>query len=282
MSRLHLRLGDRYETLTWMVKKRVEDMDGVRRIVLIPDIHYPFEDRKACESVLKYCAANHVDEFVQLGDLLDINSVSAHNKGKPRLVEGERLMKDYTYAGKRLDEWTQAVRTKNTDCTLALLQGNHEQRVNRFVEEHPALEGLIEPHIGLDLKRRGIRWIESYPKGELYKSGHMYAHHGLYCGSHPAKKHVDHYGVNIFTGHCHTVQVHSKVLHGKNKTLIGATIGCLCRLDMPYLLGAPTAWQTAFAVIHMLPNGFFSWNIVSIFNGEFVGPDGHKYSWRGR
>lgn len=252
----------------------------IRRVLYLPDVHVPLHDRQAIEAVLSYMWDEWFDEVVQLGDFLDLNAPSAHNEGKPKVVEGERLQEDYRIGRSVLDDLLSAARNRNKACKFTMLKGNHEYRVDRWVDRYPLVEGLVEPEIGLQLKLRQVKWVESYPKGELYKIGHLYATHGTYCNEHHAKKHVERYGVNVVYGHTHQVQQYSKVLHGKNKTLQGVSLGCLCRMDMPYLGGAPTSWQHAIGVAHFLPNGFYSLAPVLIFNGEFVAPNGRKYSYR--
>jgi len=175
---------------------------SVTHVLILPDIHLPYEDKRSVGAVLNYAATKHWDECVQLGDFVDMNSVSSHNKGKPLLVEGERLADDYEYANEFLDCLTQAVRAKNPKCKITLLKGNHEYRVDRYVEEHPALEGMIETKVGLRLKERGIQQINCYPGGELYKIGKLTFTHGYWCNEHHAKKHADYYGCSIVYGHC--------------------------------------------------------------------------------
>lgn len=222
-------------------------------------------------------ARQHVwTDVVHLGDLLEGDAISGHNKGKPKLVEGERLEADYAMANALLCE----VEAAAPKAKIALLKGNHEYRVDRYIEEHPALDGLINVEKGLRIADRPrVQLIDCYPAGELYNIGKLYFTHGTYCGGNPCKKHLDVYGVNIVFGHTHEVGIYSKVTYGKGKALSAYNLGCLCRYDMAYLEGRPTNWQHAIGEAYVLPNGKFNLVIHNIFDGEFV-VHGKKYSWR--
>ena len=262
------------------MSKDLLDRDGVRRIGVVPDMHVPLHDPHAVGAALNYMKDQHFDEVIQLGDFLDVNSISAHNKGKPKLVEGERLAGEFRAGRKVLDELLQATRTVNFSSKFTMLVGNHEYRIERFVEEHPALDGMLDVSAGLGLKKRNVNLVASYPKGEVYRLGHAYFTHGLYTGTHSAKTHVDRFGVNIFHGHVHSLQAFSRVTWAKGKAHIGVSCGCLCLPDLPYLMGAPTAWSHAIVEILMLPNGMFNWMPISIFDGQLISPGGKRYSYR--
>jgi predicted phosphodiesterase len=227
--------------------------------------------------MLSYASQNTFTDVVHLGDILEGDSVSAHNKGKPMLLENSRLARDYEFAGRLLDDVRSAVGDKTK---FVLLEGNHEWRVGRYLQEHPELAGMLEIEKGLELKRRNIKLVECYPKGDIYKIGKLAFLHGTYCGSNPCKKHLDVYGMNIVFGHTHEVGVYSKVAYGKGKAHAAYNIGCLCRYDMPYLEGKPTNWQHAFATAYIdESNGHFNLTTHAIFQGEFI-VAGKKYSYR--
>ena len=88
---------------------------------------------------------------------------------------------------------------------------------------------------------------------------------------------VDYYGVNIFFGHNHDIQGFSKVNRGKNKTLVGQSLGCLCNYEQGYIQGNPTNWQQAFGIFYFFPNGHFTYYIPRIFNHKFISPEGKVY-----
>ena len=71
---------------------------------------------------------------------------------------------------------------------MVYLEGNHENRIEPYIDAHPAMEGLIEVDKALDLNKRRMKWVRSWSKGELFTLGNCSFHHGLFCNDHHAKK----------------------------------------------------------------------------------------------
>jgi predicted phosphodiesterase len=227
------------------------------------------------DALHKYMTRNGKDirEVVLLGDVMDFDLISHHNRDNLRATQSKRIDKEYEYAGDQLD----ILRGLAPNAKFTLIEGNHDERIERYIDANPALEGSLELQTGLQLIQRKIRFVRFWSKGEVYKIGKATFIHGLYTTQYHARKHVEAYGTNIFYGHTHDVQSFSKELHGKDKTIVGQSLGCLCKYDQRYMRGKPSKWQQAFGVFHFLPDGHFSYNVVRIFKHRFVGPDGVVY-----
>jgi hypothetical protein len=63
---------------------------------------------------------------------------------------------------------------------MVLIEGNHDQRILRYIDAHPATEGMLEVPIALELDRRGIDWIPFWSKGDVYKIDKATFGHGRY------------------------------------------------------------------------------------------------------
>lgn len=251
-------------------------MNKLYKVIVLPDTQIPFHDVLTMKAVEKYMADERWDEWLQLGDLLDYDQISHWNDGKPEsLVRG--LEGDYKIANEILDRHQAIVRKKNPKAKFTVLAGNHCIRPEKFVEKNPQMKGLIEMEHGLRFKERGIKYVKCYPKGEIHQIGNAYFTHGLYTGTNHAKKHVDNFGVSVFYGHTHQCQSFSKVLWGKNKTVVGESLGCLCRYDLPYVGENPTAWQQAVTTFYFRPDGYFNHFVSRIFNHKFTAPNGKTY-----
>lgn len=253
-----------------MAKKLLAE--PLRHFLVLPDIHSKNADFKAVDCALNYAADHEWTDCVQIGDLVEGDSVSAHNKGKFLLLEGQRLLDDYKVANGLLSEIVSATRLKK----VTVLKGNHEYRIDRYIEEHPEMKGLIEVENGLSPI---ADVIDCYPGGKLYNIGKLHFTHGIYAGGNASKKHLDVFGVNIVFGHTHEVGIQTKVSYGKGKAIAAYNIGCLCRLDMPYLEGRPTNWQHAFGEGWVAADGQFNMVIHNINKGSLLA-DGKRYSWR--
>jgi hypothetical protein len=171
--------------------------------LILPDLHVPEHDGRSLAAVEQFMADYRWDGIVNLGDFLDLSCISSHNIGKLRLVEGQRVQQEYALASQILDRHLDIIRAKNPNARYIWLMGNHEYRVDRFIDANPALEGLIEIPVALDLKRRGVEWIESWSKGHVFKLGKATFTHGKYTNDHHAKAHALKFGFDIHFGHLH-------------------------------------------------------------------------------
>lgn len=251
-----------------------------KKVIVIPDVHVPFECKKSITTLLEYIRDNYWDEMIFMGDFMDYFCIAKYNNEKPGLVEGTTVMKEGVEGRKVLDTFIQAAHTKNKSCKVVYLEGNHEFRATEFAYKNPHLRGIIEVENLLELDKRGVLFIPSWSNDEMYPIGNAFFHHGRYTNQYHSKKHVDNYGVNIFYGHTHTVQSHVRPARKDKNVMIGHSLGCLCEYPnkYDYMKGAPRNWQKAFATFHFHPDGNFNYYVTHIRDGKFIAPDGKLYT----
>src|SRR5262245_50642950 len=109
------------------------------RVLVLPDIHVPLEDKRTMAAVEKYMADQQWNEVVYLGDFMDFNCISSHNKENLRAVQGQRIRKDYEAANVMLDRH-QALAPL---AKFTLIEGNHDERIERYIDANPAVEGML-------------------------------------------------------------------------------------------------------------------------------------------
>ena len=248
----------------------------LRKYLVIPDCQIPYHDRLSMKAVERYMADEDWYGIIYLGDFMDFHQLAKFNKDSPDALT-KSLKGDYDMANAILDRHTAILKKRNQKFYGYFLMGNHENRVNKFAESFPQLKGIIDVDVNLKLKERGFEVIRSYPDGETLRIGNAYFHHGLYTSANHPKKMADNFGVNIFYGHTHDVQSYSKVLWGKNKTIVGQSLGCLCRYDLDYVGLNPTNWTQAVTTLLVRPDGYFNHYVSSIFNHKFTAPNGKTY-----
>lgn len=246
-------------------------------LLALPDMHVPDHDSASLDAILQYASDQPFDEFIQLGDFLNLDSVSGHNPDATLIREGARIKDDLDAGNEVLDQIDEVLDSHGRKVVKTLIKGNHEWRLDRYIEKNPALFGQLSIEEGLHLRERGYNYVRSYPHGELYQVGHAHFFHGIFCSGNHAKRHVERYGVNIFYGHVHSVQTHSVQRHGKGSTIVGQSLGCLCEYNPPYMVGRPDDWQLAFAVFWFRPDGLFNYSVIRIFEGGFYAPNGKFY-----
>lgn len=226
------------------------------------------------DAVLRYADDHEWAGVVQVGDFGDWNCISDHNKGKPRLVEGERVEAEFEAQREILTQVEQAV---GEEAQKVLVEGNHEYRVTRYIDAHPELEGTLSVPKGLGLKERGWRWVPFWSQGKVVELGKLTVIHGLFTGKYHAAKHLREYQCNVMYGHTHDVEAAPMTARGDNKTHMAQSIGCLQAYDPQWLKGRPTKWQQAFAEVCVFPDGFFNYWVTQVFKHRFVSGTGKVY-----
>lgn len=249
------------------------------RWLVIPDTHLPYEDKRATSAVLDHASRHRWDGVIHLGDWLDCFTLSKFNEGKPRLTAGKTVSQEMDYANEWIEGFCKTVRRQNKAARIVYIQGNHEERLERFLDADPRFGDDLDIRKRLHFKERGIEWVEYWRKGHVFQLGHATFGHGMSTTMHHAAKHVRDYGSNFFYGHTHDVQEFSVRRRAKNVTIKGKSLGCLCDFDQPYMRGRPMNWQHAFAVFHFWPDGTFQEQTVHIHKGRFISPlDGKEYT----
>jgi len=100
----------------------------------------------------KYAVDKRPDVIVMIGDWWDFPSLSSYDKGK-KSFEGRRYLKDIEAGNTAMDlflapikaeqERLRSNKKKRWNPRLIFTMGNHENRVNRAVENDSMLEGVI-------------------------------------------------------------------------------------------------------------------------------------------
>lgn len=222
--------------------------------------------------LLRYIADERWDGAILLGDLMDLNVISSHNLGFPRRVEGQRFKADLDYANEWLDGFVRSARRHNPSARIVYLEGNHEHRVERYLDANPQLEGTMELPERLRLADRRIEWVRSWSKGEVLTVGYANFSHGDTTTVYHAAKMARDYGANVFYGHTHDVQEHSMHRKARGVTIKGKSLGCLCKYDPEWMRGRAMRWQHAFGVFFVWPDGIFQEMTVHVTDGRFVAP----------
>ena len=240
----------------------------VRRTIVTPDKHFPLADMPAIKVVCKAIEILKPDTYVDLGDTGEWESVS-HWKWKKKkrppveyqLPEIKKDIKDVNNGMDIIDESLDKANCKNRH----FIEGNHEDWLNRFTEEHPYLK--FNTPSALNLKERGYTF---HPLGKYLKIGKLFFYHGHHYGSqHHAKNHLLKLGVNIMYGHHHDVQQHCVTHMDGQKS--AWSIGCLKDMsdeENSWLGHRKHNWSHAFAIVDFFGNGYFTVHVMQIIKGK--------------
>jgi hypothetical protein len=246
-----------------------------QKVLVLPDFQFPFVDWKTWRVVLAYIGENWWDQMVQLGDFADWDWCSRWTAENKRRQENQRFAKEYAELNKFLDTLQNAVRNKNKDAEMVILQGNHDYRVEVVMDKDPQYEGMLEMEKNLRFDERKITYWKYWEHRKPYKIGKALFIHGQYTNDAHAKKTALNFNKNVFYGHTHDRQLYTKTTMGQS--IQAESLGTLSRYDLSYMGKKPSNWMQCFAVFHFRPNGTFNHYTTNIVNHEFTSPEGVHY-----
>ena len=247
-----------------MAKKKTP----VRRVIVTPDKHFPLADMPAIKVVCKAIEIVKPDAYVDLGDTGEWQGCSQwkwkKKKRPPLEYQMPAIRKDIKDVNNGMDIIDESLDKVNCK-TKHFCEGNHEDWLNRFNEEHPYLKLSVED--ALKLKDRGYSY---HPMGKYLKMGKLHFYHGHhYAGITHTRNHLMRLGTNIMYGHHHDIQ-QSSVTH-LDGVKSAWSIGCLKDMKAEkneFLQGRMHNWSHAFAIVDFYDKGFFTVHVIQIINGK--------------
>lgn len=234
-----------------------------KKILVLSDIHFPFQHNKALTVSIDYGRANDVDCVILDGDILDMYSVSRWEKDPRKRVS----IKHELDIGR---SFLRTMRESFPHAQIIFKEGNHEERLESYLRiKAPELLDTDEFSLEVLLK---IHEIEgTYIKDKrIIKSGKLNIIHGhefgrsVFSPVNPARGLYMRGKVNILAGHNHQTSEHSEPnMNGDEITCW--SMGCLCDLRpdyMPY-----NKWNHGAALVTMDGEEFHVDNF-KVINGK--------------
>ena len=219
----------------------------MKRAIVTPDKHFPFEDKKAIKVLCKAIELVKPDIYIDLGDTGEWESVShwqwKKKKRPPLEYQLPFVHKEIKAVNKGMDIIDRSLDKAGTK-ERHFCEGNHEDWLNRFVEENPYLAKEMLVEHALKLKERGYKY---HRIGKMLKIGKIHFYHGHHFA-----------GIN-----------QSSVTH-IDGVKSAWSIGCLKDMSSEaneWLANRRHNWQHAFAVVDFHKNGNFNVTIHQIVDG---------------
>lgn len=233
-----------------------EDCPDGSLILWASDIHIPIQDDNSCRLMVECAEAAGVTHGVIGGDGLDFNCLSKHPKESHRVVEHATIMEEVE-PGRWLLNWFATKRTK-------FILGNHEGRLNRFIDDNPAFHGSIASNFAkiVDLPAG----IDVVPQGGEVRLGNLSLRHtdaefkNGSGGKHPAQKLLDMLpDQSTIGGHVHRMSTACRTTRdedGIRRTRRAWTMGhmSLEHEHYGYVSTSPN-WQQGFGFIRVWWDG---------------------------
>lgn len=249
---------------------------SLRRLHVIPDPHIPFHDRRAWALNLRVIKEVRPDICIILGDFGDFYSISSHQRN-PKLRK--LLLQDEVAAVNRELDKLDALLPEG--CKKYFIQGNHEQRLDRYIAERaPELFGMIETAQLFKLKERG--WSYTPYRMDI-KIGKLYVTHDTgKAGANAHRSAEQAFGDNAIIGHTHrmALEVRGKASGMPHVCGMFGWLGDIKAAEYMHLINARRDWTLGFGTGHMNVNGTVFLQAHPIINYTTV-VDGKLYTTKG-
>jgi len=218
---------------------------GCMRLGVFGDVHIPFHDNTALETMFTKFEEENVDSIFINGDLLDFYQLSFHEKD-PRVVH----FKDEIEAGK---EFLAYIRDRFPDIPIYYITGNHENRFERYLRIK-ASELLDMDEFKLDVILQVAAYkIEFIPFRSKVVFGDYTIEHGDKIpgagGVVPARTLLMRLKSNSIVNHFHKSSESSQRVYGPGEptSIKGYSLGCMCDLAPEYM--EINEWNHGFAIM---------------------------------
>lgn len=250
--------------------------------IIIPDSHAdPRFPNHRYVAAGRFIAERRPDNIVQLGDFGNLESLCFHNKGRPLLQEGMRLKDDMDAMQEAYELLQNEIDTVNRKATslhrrrysprMVWLDGNHEYRVRRYLEQQPELDGYL-PEAGL-VNTRGWEYVPYMDNAFI--SGVRFTHIPInpgnsrpYGGKYVTWRVVENSSMSVVFGHTHSRTLSSlrRVAEHGAEVINSYAAGCYIDYHPDYVRGVESIvnWWRGLSVLTHFDKGEFDVETVSM------------------
>ena len=205
--------------------------------------------------------ATHV---ICMGDFCSMDSLSTYDRGK-KSFEGRRYQKDMEHTHHALSLFNKGLGNHKLIKTMIL--GNHEDRIDRFVDENPELDGSISIK---DLHYKKYGWREIPYKAIKVIDGVHYSHHlpsgimgSAISGENVARSILNKHKVSATVGHSHLLDYAVSTLPS-GKKLHALSAGCYLSHTEHFARDTQHMWWSGLIVKREVKNGHYNLETVDI------------------
>ena len=249
-----------------------------KKILVIPDSHAKVGiPNHRYEWLGRMVVDLQPDYVVDIGDWFDMHSLNGYDKPGSKSFRGASYWEDIEVGldarlrfQTQLDDYNRGKRKGSRyDPKLIFCVGNHENRINRFIEEEPRFEGIISMD---DLRSKELGWeevpflnvreIEGCHFSHYFTSGVMSR---PISGMHQAASMITKRFETSIQGHTHT---YDHTVRSTNSGHIhGLVVGCYFEHEEAWAGPANQIWRRQIVVLNNVEDGDFDvecWGIERI------------------
>lgn len=201
------------------------------KILIISDLHFPYQDNKAIELALDYGKTKKVDCILINGDLIDFANISRHEKDfRARSIADE-------FDSVRC--FLKSLRLNFPKAKIVFKYGNHDERWEKFLyAKAPEIFDVNDFQLEILLQLGELK-IDVVKDKRPVKIGKLTALHGHELaggagGVNPARSTFLKTLSNVIVGHYHKTSNNTETTMNGDVISVNST-GCLCGLNPLYM-----------------------------------------------
>lgn len=233
--------------------------------LVVGDVHVsPDQSLRRAAWLGKHIAACKPARVVFIGDFLTFDSLSAWDKDKRRNMEGRRYAKDIDSGREFLRTMLDAGVHGAPDTKFILVEGNHENRLHRYLDNDPTFDGACDY-----VRDLGFDWdvVVPYKESYTYRGVHFthvpIAENGNpISGKFVASRALDVYGCPVVFGHTHKLNMACVHRKGTPHLQMAVNVGCYFEHIDEYAKGSQTSYWRGLVELDHYATCAFSVNTL--------------------
>lgn len=200
-----------------------------------------------------------------IGDLMTFDCFSEWDKDKRKKMEGRRYSLEIAKGREFLERVRSHSRNHEPEDGYLLCEGNHEDRVRRYIDSNPELDGALNYLSDIGFHGRVI------PYKEYYKiAGVDFTHVPIneagkpIGGKYAVHRALDLHEGSVVFGHTHKLATASMHRHGSAHLSQALNVGCFFEHIDEYAVGSVTSYWRGLVFVDHYKNGRFGWTPISM------------------
>lgn len=218
----------------------------MKKYIIIPDVHVPYQNKKAINLLLKTIKEIKPHGIIILGDFIDNYCISSHSKNPNRVAD---LKWEIEKANELLEKF-------NNIKHKIFISGNHENRLERYLSEKaPALFNVVKIEELLKLNENG--WYH-VPYKNHYRIGKInFTHDTGKAGKYAHYSSLSDFQASVVIGHTHRFgyAIEGNASGKPNVTVMLGWLGDVDQVDYMHRIKSMRDWALGFGIGYLLDNG---------------------------
>jgi hypothetical protein len=256
-----------------VLEREFEGLKGTyETVLLVPDAHVTTGDdllRFKCLS--RFILDRKPSTILLGGDFADMLCLNSFDSNLKAAIEGRKYKLEVDTVNLALDELLSfKKKDKSYNPRLVFIEGNHCNRISRYIEQNPTLEGIIGVKESFRLEERGFEFIPY--KKFINIQDVLFTHVPLNNAGQPISSKFAVHKVGEVTSksmvffHSHTVALASTFRHGDKEPIQIFNGGCFFENQEPghYADDNPRANEKCISILTIYKPGRFDIEQISL------------------